>query len=78
MVSMNIIILLILIILLIVAAINFSSISNRIDRIEFDLMEIRRLLSKTAPEKKAETVKQPEEPVKTSFLGLKIEPVDEA
>ena len=82
--SMSIIVLLILIVLLIIIIINFSSISNKTDRIEFDLMEIRRLLTKNIPEKQTdfpkpqvETEKKQDEPVKTSFLGLKIEPINE-
>jgi uncharacterized membrane protein len=70
----SILVLIVLFILLIVVIINFSALNNRTERIEFDLMEIRRLISKNIPEKKVETSKQQEVQVKSPVQEMKVEP----
>jgi uncharacterized membrane protein len=73
---MDIFLIFIAIVLLVVVLINVATISNKTDRMELDLMEIRSMISKLLPEKKPETPKPQEMPVKPATQELKAEPVE--
>lgn len=54
---MEVFIFLIILVMVIIILVITSSLSNKIGRFEFELMEIRKILSKNFPDKKTEAAK---------------------